>query len=88
MVKMDIDVHVANATVHVMKVLQPKAQPFLKGECIPMDVIFKPWVPRALESAVSQHVMTTMVCFGDLTYRTLEIRSGYIGSGMLISGDP
>ncbi|MFQ6640900.1 hypothetical protein Gotur_015863 [Gossypium turneri] len=60
MVKMDIDVHVANATVYVMKVLQPKAQPFLKGECIPMDVIFKPWVPRALESAVSQHVMTTM----------------------------
>ncbi|MBA0613128.1 hypothetical protein Godav_013636 [Gossypium davidsonii] len=30
MVKMDIDVRVANATVYAMKVLPPKGQPFLK----------------------------------------------------------
>ncbi|MBA0755676.1 hypothetical protein Gogos_021038 [Gossypium gossypioides] len=53
MVKMDIDVRVANATVYTMEVLPLKGQPFLKGERIPIDVIFKPWVPRALESAVS-----------------------------------
>ncbi|KAK5812061.1 hypothetical protein PVK06_027458 [Gossypium arboreum] len=31
MVKMDIDVHVANATVYAMEVLPPNGQPFLKG---------------------------------------------------------
>ncbi|MFQ6643619.1 hypothetical protein Gotur_018514 [Gossypium turneri] len=51
MVKMDIDARVANATVYAMEVLPPKGQPFLKGERIPMDAVFKPWVPRALESA-------------------------------------
>ncbi|KAK5771857.1 hypothetical protein PVK06_048109 [Gossypium arboreum] len=56
MVKMDIDVRVANATVYAMEVLPPKGQPFLKRERIPMDVIFKPWVPCALESTASQHI--------------------------------
>ncbi|MBA0798252.1 hypothetical protein Gohar_008862 [Gossypium harknessii] len=32
MVKMDIDVRVANATMYTMKVLPPKGQPFLKGK--------------------------------------------------------
>ncbi|MBA0853014.1 hypothetical protein Goshw_012499 [Gossypium schwendimanii] len=31
MVKINIDVHVANATVYSMEVLPPKGQPFLKG---------------------------------------------------------
>ncbi|MBA0820385.1 hypothetical protein Gohar_025589 [Gossypium harknessii] len=38
-----------------MEVLPPKGQPFLKGELIHMDVVFKPWASRALESTVSQH---------------------------------
>ncbi|MFQ6643376.1 hypothetical protein Gotur_018386 [Gossypium turneri] len=50
MVKMDIDVCVANAIVYAMEVLSPKGQPFLKRERIPIDVVFKPWVPRALDS--------------------------------------
>ncbi|KAK5802700.1 hypothetical protein PVK06_030317 [Gossypium arboreum] len=54
MVKMDIDVHVENAILYAFEVLPPKVQPFLKGERIPVDVIFTPRVPRALESAVSQ----------------------------------
>ncbi|MFQ6664085.1 hypothetical protein Gotur_031311 [Gossypium turneri] len=31
MVKMDIDVRVANSTVYTIEVLPPKGQPFLKG---------------------------------------------------------
>ncbi|MBA0638301.1 hypothetical protein Godav_021981 [Gossypium davidsonii] len=33
-----------------MEVLPPKGQPFLKGERIHMNVVFKPWDSRALES--------------------------------------
>ncbi|MFQ6643624.1 hypothetical protein Gotur_018514 [Gossypium turneri] len=59
-----------------------------------MDAVFKPWVPRALESAVSvlcsmkwiwYRLLRNILPFSTMT---LEIRSGYIGSRTSIFEDP
>ncbi|KAK5845739.1 hypothetical protein PVK06_001953 [Gossypium arboreum] len=82
---MDIDLRVANATVYAMEVLPPKCQPFLKGERIPMDVVFKPWVSRALELAksaqdileVERQFLGTLSQSDRLTIDTVKVRLKY-----------
>ncbi|MBA0810709.1 hypothetical protein Gohar_002673 [Gossypium harknessii] len=59
-----------------------------------MDVVFKPWVPRALESAVSVLRLIKWIWYRlsrnilPFSTMTLETCLGYIGSRTSISGDP
>ncbi|MBA0810861.1 hypothetical protein Gohar_002815 [Gossypium harknessii] len=83
MVKMDIDVRVAKCYRVRYGSLTTQGPTLFKGERIPMDVIFKPWVPRALESAVRQHEK-----YGDVAQLLFVKPHDALLKAMVCFGDP